>query len=478
MEIKDKFDYIKLGIVYSEIVRTTLGPKGMNKMITENGSGKLILTNDGATIIKNVKLDNPIGELFKKLAVSQEEAVGDGTTTSLVLAGQLLQNALDLINKGLHPTTIINGYSMAKIYALKFLEEIKESVNKEKIIRTAFGSKINKQVIDHLIPILMKIKDFRDIRIYKMENTNPEETKLIRGYAFDGFTINERMKKSVKGKIAFLDLKSNLTTDKLSINTSDELFKIEKGIKDYMKKIVSKLKKDGVKCVFYTDTNPQFESYLTNSGITGVVIFKRDEIDYICKALNCRVIADEEVDFKDYISEAEIIYEKNPNRIIILNDKSQIQTLLICGQTMQILSEIERSIDDVIRILRHSIEAVVGAGAVEIEISNHLREISQQIGGKEQIAFEKFAESIESIPRIIAENAGLDSWEILTMLKTMHKKGEKDMGVDILKLVSNARERGIFEPALVKQHAISSACDVANLILKLDQILIGENEDK
>ncbi len=472
-------NHINIAIQFADLVRTTLGPRGMNKMVVNSGAGEVILTNDGATIIANVKGGNPIVDLFKSLAISQESAIGDGTSTSVIIAGQLLQNALALMNKGLHPTTIINGYNLAKIRSMKFLKEHREPGDTEKIIKTAFGTKIPNDIISHFCKILQEVKNFENLKQYKIPFSDPINSQLFKGFVFPGFTINERMDKSVSGRIAVLDFASNIPED-FQITNADELVKISELKKKTKKDIVNELVKNEVKVVLYTDTNPEFESYLTDKGITGIVVFQRENIDGICKAINARVCSSVE-DIKSHFGEGDVTYRKqligNKGHIFIGRSDSEMETLVLSGPTEQTLNEMERAVQDVVGLLKHETDCVIGAGAIEISLSLDLRDFANKVGGKEQLAIEKFAESIESIPLIIAENAGLDAIEILTNLKTSHKTGQTDLGVDIVTGISNARERGIIEPVLIKIYAINSATNVANLILKLDKILIGEDVD-
>lgn len=471
-------NHIIVAISFCELIRSTLGPRGMNKMVVNEGKGEIILTNDGATIIQNVKGGNPIVDLFKNLAISQENAIGDGTTTSVIIAGQLLQNALTLIDKGIHPTTIITGYNLAKVRSLNYLNNHREPGDRKKIIKTAFGTKIAPDIINHLSSLLLKIKNFENLKLYKIPNSDPLDSELINGYVFPGFTINERMKSQISGKIAVLDFPSNMELDKIQVTNADELERITERAKQIKRRIVDELVKNEIKCVLYTDTNPEFESYLTDKEITGIVIFQRENVDGICKALNARVCSCVE-DIKTHSGNGDIKYVKqtvgNSGHIYVSSDKSEIETLVINGPTDQTLGETERATSDIINLLKHKTDCVIGAGAIETDISLDLKEFANEIGGKEQLAIEKFAESIESIPMIIAENAGLDAMEVLTNLKTIHKEN-KDMGVDIIIGISDARERGIIEPVLVKIYAINSAVNVATLILKLDRILTGEEK--
>lgn len=481
--LENKYDHINAAISFSNLVRSTLGPKGMNKMVISDGS--MILTNDGAAILGSIKTDgNPIWELFKSLSKSQEQAVGDGTTTTSIIAGQLLTNALSLMNKGIHPTTVITGYSLASMESLRFLNSKKEKVETKDIIRTAFGTKISEELIDHLTEILLQVKNFEKLRVHTIENDEALGSDLFRGFVFEGFTLNERMPQQTEGNIAVLDFPVNLKTDKFHVTDADELKKITTLDTDYKRQIVDKLVEKNVKCVFYTDTTPEFESYLTEKGISGIVVYQRDNVDGICNAINAIAASNADQIDDRHIGFGKMNYVKGARGTIYVSEKDDplneifegAETLVIKGPTKQTLDETLRALDDVIRLMRHDLMAVVGAGAIEIELSLHISKFAEQIGGKEQLAIEAFSEALESIPMIIAENAGLDAIEVLTLLKALHNQGKNDMGVDIFSKVSSARNRKIFEPVLVKLHAIASATDVANLILKIDGILQGEKK--
>jgi len=461
---ENKYAHIQAAVNFCDLIRSTLGPRGMNKAVINK---ETVFTNDGATIIDQINVNDPIVNLFKELAKSQEELIGDGTSTTVILSGQLLDNALTLLNKGIHPTTIINGYSLAKVECMKKLNEFKEKGEKDKIIETAFGSKITPDIMKILKNLINQVKDFEKLRIYKCAG-DPKDSKLFFGYIFDGFTINERMENEISGKIAVLDYRTNVEASDMHISQVDELKKINEYERAYKKEIVDKLVEQKIKCLFYTDTNPEFETYLTEKGITGIVVYQRDAIDGICEALKINATSD----IKNiYSAVGHIRYEK-PRSIYITGNS---ETLILKGPTKQTTDEIERAVHDVVSLLKHEIDQVVGAGAIEIELAKRIRDLAENVGGKEQLAIEKFAESIESIPLIIAENCGLDAIQILAALKTMHKENP-NVGVDMVKGVSDARERGLVEPVLVKIHAINSATNVANLILKTDKILMGEQK--
>lgn len=460
-----KYAHIQAAVNFCDLIRSTLGPRGMNKAVINKSNNNTIFTNDGATIIEQLNINDPIVNLFKELAKSQEKLVGDGTSTTVILAGQLLDNALSLLNKGIHPTTIINGYSIAKVEVMKKLDELKSPGEVEKIIKTAFGSKITQDIVEVLKKLIMKVKDYEKLKIHKQVG-DPLDSKIFNGYIFDGYMINDRMKGEVDGKIVVLDYRTNVAASELKIEKVDELKKINEYEREYKRDIVDKLVEKGVDCIFYTDTNPEFETYLTEKKISGVVVFQRDILDGICAALDLTATSNIE---NIYLADGHVRYEK-PNQIYV---DGKVETLILKGPTIQNMDELGRVVDDVVSLLKHEIDQVVGAGAIEIELAQHLYAVSKSVGGKEQLAIEKFAESLESIPLIIAENCGLDAIMVLTALKTMHKENP-NLGVDMMKGMSDALERGIVEPVLVKIHAINSAANVANLILKTDKLLVGE----
>ena len=468
-------NHIQLAINFADLVRTTLGPRGMNKMIVSKGQISA-LTNDGATIIGALRGGNPIVDLFKSLAKSQEEAVGDGTTTAVVLAGNLLSNAQELTKKGIHPTVVINGYNIALANTMNFLKNTSEKPDKEKIMRTAFGTKIAPELVEHFIEILKEVKNPNELKTYQIKSSDPFKSEIFKGHIFEGFTRDEQMPSHVKGKIAVLNFPVNLKMDNMSASSVKDLLEMEQADVDIKRDVVNKLKSEGVEWVFYTDTCKEFDAYLTEAGIAGVAIFRPIDIDTICIATKCKAITSSDLIDSNHIGKGEVSYvrgaDSNPGAVYVNGD---YETLVIHGPTNHVLDEIDRSLDDVLRLLKHDLDMVVGAGAIEVEISKYLKEL--QIGGKEQLAIEKFADAIESIPLIIAENCGLDAIETLTNLKALHSNGDSNQGVDMIKGISNAREKGIFEPVLVKLHAISSATQVTNQILKLDAILAGEGDE-
>jgi len=466
--MNDKLNYINIAIQTANLVKPTLGPNGMNCMVFDDKNNPII-TNDGATILKQVKIDNPIGFMIRNLAKSQEET-GDGTTTACIFAAKLLENSIPLL-QNIHPTILIKGYSLAVNRAIDFLLKNQFETEKENIIKTCFGSKIPTEQINHLTNLLKNVKNYKKLKLFK-NKADPLKSQIIKGYIFNGYTMNDRMPSAIEGNIAVLDLKSNIEYAKLNLNKAEELKKLQSFDRDYKKEIINELVRKKVKCVFVSDINPEFETLLTEKGIMGIVTYKRETLDGICQATGAIASADPK---QINIGKGKITY-KLPQQIIIENPDSQIETLQLNGQTEQILDEVVRAVDDVVGILKYN-KVVKGAGNIEVALSLHLEKFAKQIGGKEQIAIEAFARALEVIPLTLAENCGLDAVEILSNLKTLFSRGETDYGVDAIRKINKVSERGIFEPTQVKIHAISSATNLVNLILKLDKILVGEKNE-
>jgi len=477
--MENKYDHIRQAIEFTDIVKCTLGPRGMNIMLVDDSNRK-VMTNDGATIMKTLKGGHPIMDLFKDLARSQEVAVGDGTTSSMIISGALLSNALQLIEKGIHPTIIIKGYDLAKSKAIEILENLKVDGTKKEIINTAFGSKIPVDIKKHLVSLILEIEDFQNLKLIKLINGDSLDSELYRGLVFEGVTLNDRMPIKSDGKIAVLDFQTNLSTDNFTVNSAEEMMNVENARKDHIKKIADELKKLNVKCVIYTDTNPDLENYFTEYGIMGIVDNQRCNIDNVCNATGAHAAPSLEF-VKKSLGNAKVKYKKGKaDTKGMVYIEGFFETLIIKGPTSQTLDEIERSIEDVVGLMKNSLDVVIGAGAIEIEISKEVLKYAKTVGGKEQLAIEKFADAIESIPLILAQNCGLDAIEILTKLKSEHEDHFEKLGVDdsAEKGYSNAKIRGILEPVAVKKHEINSATNVCNLILKTDKMLLGEEDKK
>lgn len=477
MVSEDKMNHIRIAMDYANTVRSSLGPMGMNNMVINEKDGFPIFSNDGATIIKNLRVTHPVCHMIKTLAEGQEKAIGDGTTSVTVLCANLLEVSLDLLNKGMHPTTIITGFDAAKNFAVDYTIRNAELGDKSRIIRTSFGSKIPSELADYLTTLISNL-NLRKLSCTPIANKDPMSSKIIKGFVFPGFTINDRMPSQIDGKIAVLDIRSTPDSAKVNLSSTEELNKYNENMKNKKKEIAIKLKKAGVKCVFYTDTNVEIENFITENELMGIVVYKREYLDKITAAANAKIISDIDYDLESFLGVGKVTYEKEDQMIYLENQDSKVETLLLCGPTKHVLDEMQRAVDDVVNVAKFGDKVLVGGGAFEIELANAIREYSKKIIGKEKIAIEKYAEAIEAFPRILAENCGFDALDILSILKTAHEDGKKHYGVDPMLRISDAKERGIYEPMASKVHLINAATDVANLIIKLDGIYAGDKIEK
>lgn len=448
----------------ADTVKSTLGPKGMNKLVITSIP---IMTNDGATIIKNLKHPHPLFSALKNLASSQEETVGDGTTTTCILLAELLRGAKVLIEKGMHPVTIIDGYNLCKHALINHLNSNHLEPDLKNIILTTFGSKIDREFAKQLSDLIEV-----EMEIYSQKG-DPSAMK-VNGYAFDGFTINDQMPKEAEGKIAILNLRPIIESSKVEVHNAKDLMEVENYKHQVRKDIVDKLIESNVQALFTNDTDEIFNTLLTKANIMTVWTGDLSKLVKIAKSCGGTISTHVE---DGCIGEGKVIFEKNPNRVYIESDKSTIRTLIFKSPTEQTIEEVKLSIHDVQGVLKSTTGQVYGGGAIEMQLSKMLRENMSFVNGKEQIAVEKYAEALESIPMTLAKNCGFDQIDILSKLRVLHNKSN-DMGVDPVSLISSARSRNLVEPVNVKISAINNATELANLVLKMDDIYQGENENE
>ena len=484
----------------AETVRTTLGPKGMDKMLVDS-LGDIVVTNDGVTILNEMQIEHPAAKMIVEVAKTQENEVGDGTTTAVVIAGELLKNAEKLLEDNIHPTIIAKGYKLAADKSQDILKKIAENVNKndkdilKKIAITAMTGKgadsakelLADLVVDAVTQVIDDDNiDIEDVKIEKKVGGGVEDSELIRGIVLDKEKVHNAMPKSGKNaKIALLDvaveIKNPETDTKIQISDPmqlqgflDQEAKMIRGMVD---KII-KSKCNVVICQKGIDDIAQH--YLAKAGIYAVRRVKKSDMDKLARATNGKVISSlddlnesdlgnagtvEEIKVGDeyftYVKDC-----KNPKSV----------TLLVRGGTEHVVAEIERAVKDAIGDVTASLKIgkiVAGAGSVEIEVAKQLRDYATKLSGKEQLAVLAFADSLEIIPRTLAENSGIDPIDMLTDLKASHNgTNGKWNGIDVFKgKVVDAWEMGVIEPLKIKTQAIKSASEVAELILRIDDVI-------
>ena len=498
---KDKeaqFNNIAAAKAVADAVRSTLGPKGMDKMLV-NTIGDVVITNDGVTILKEIEVQHPAAKMVVEVAKTQDNECGDGTTTAVVIAGELLKQSEELIDAKIHPTVITSGFRMAADKAVEVLNEIAVDATKDEILkRVAVTSLTGKSVgeeHDILAEIIVKAAkavaengkvDTDNIRIEKKVGGIIGDTYLIEGVVIDKEAVHSRMPKKVeKAKIALfaapLEVKKTEFDAQIQITDPASMSAFLAEEENTMKEMVEKIKEVGATVVFSSKGIDELvQHYLAKAGILACRRLKQSDLEAIAKATGGSVAGSVmEISEKD-LGTAGLVEEKQVGEdgmIFITKCKNpKAMTIFIRGGTEHVMEEVERAVNDAVRTVGITLEdkkVVAGGGAPEIELGLRLSEYASSVGGREQLAIEKFAKAMEIIPWMLAENAGLDSIDSIIKLKNAHeKKNGKYYGldlntgeaVDMLKL-------NVVEPLRVKVQAINSAEEVANMILRIDDVI-------
>jgi thermosome len=494
----------------AETVRTTLGPKGMDKMIVDP-LGDITITNDGVTILQEMQIEHPAAKMLVEVAKTQEDEVGDGTTTAVVLAGELLKNAEQLLEKDIHPTIIAKGYRIAEGIAQKILNNISEPVTEKntellrQIAITAMTGKGAEHARDILADITVKgilkimekeghkiFIDKNNIKVEKKVGGSVDDSILIEGVVLDKEKVHSEMPRYVRNaRIALLDVALEIRNTeidaKIQITDPNQIQQFldveERMIRDMVEKII----RSGANVVFcQKGIDDLAQHYLAKNGIYACRRVKKSDIDQLAKATGAKIVMNLDDLSANDLGNAGLVEEKKFGEESMtyvqncLNTKSV--TLLIRGGTEHIVAEVERAIDDSIGDLTAALmsgKVVAGAGAAETEVARNLRLFANSLSGREQLAVLAFADSIEVIPRTLAENAGLDPIDVLMDLKAAHDKGKKWAGIDVFSgEVIDAWKAGVLEPLKIKTQAVSSAAEVAEMILRIDDVIAGGASDK
>jgi thermosome len=505
---------IMVAKVIAETMRTSLGPRGMDKMLVDS-FGDIVITNDGATILKEMDVEHPVAKMLVEVAKAQDEEVGDGTTTAVVLAGELLARAEELIEKEVHPSIVIEGYRKAAREAIKILDNIAVPVDPTKkdelakIARTALVSKlvgeyadfISKLVVDAVLKVAEKANgqwrvDLDDIKLEKKEYGSILDSRLIEGVVLDKEIVHPDMPKLVRNpKIALLDagleIEKTEFDAKLNIESPEQMRAFMEQEEKMLKDMVEKIAATGANVVLcQKGIDDLAQHFLARKGIVAVRRIKKSDMDKLAKATGGRVVSRvDELSAAD-LGTAELLEERRvgEDKMVFIegckNPKSV--SILVHGGTQRIVDEAERSFKDAINVVKDILvepKIVAGGGAPEVELALRLRDYAKSLPGKEQLAVEKFADALERIPMQLAENAGLDPIESIVSLRAAHKDGKKWEGVNVLGYsLGDMWGENVFEPVVVKKQVIKSAVEAACMILKIDDIIaaskLSEKESK
>jgi archaeal chaperonin len=492
---------IMAGKLVAETVRTTLGPKGMDKMIVDS-LGDVIVTNDGVTILQEMQIEHPAAKMLVEVAKTQENEVGDGTTTAVVIAGELLKQAEDLLEKEVHPTVISRGYRNAAEKANEILNKLAEDINKddtdklEKIAMTAMtgkGAESKKELLAKLAVEAVKqiIDDDKiDAELIKLEKKvggGTENSELIKGIVLDKEKVHSEMPNKIKNaKIALIDcaveIKSMETDAKIQMNSPEQWQAFMDQESRMIKEMAEKIKKSGANVVLcQKGIDDAAQHYLSKAGIYAARRVKKSDMEKLAKATGGKIISSlDEINVNDLgkagMVEAVKVGDEDMTYVKECENPKSV-TLLIRGGTQHVVDEVERAIKDAIgdvtAALRNG-KVVAGAGSVEIELAKQLRDYANSLSGREQLAVNAFAEAMEIIPRTLAENSGLDPIDVVTDLKASHDAGNKWAGIDVMDgKIKDAFELGVLEPLKIKTQAVQSASEVAELILRIDDVIAG-----
>ncbi|ADG90447.1 thermosome subunit alpha [Thermosphaera aggregans] len=503
----------------AEVLRTSLGPRGLDKMLVDS-FGDVTVTNDGATIVKEMEVQHPAAKLLVEVAKAQDAEVGDGTTSAVVLAGAFLAKAEELLDQNIHPSIIIEGYTKALRESLKILSDIAYKVKPtdreslKKVVMTTISSKyiggnvISNKLADMTIEAALTVAepredgtyDFRtdDVKIEKKKGGNVIDTQLIKGIVIDKEVVHPGMPRRIEdAKIALLDAALEVEkpeiTAKINI-TSPELIKAfldEEA--NLLKEMVEKIAATGANVVIcQKGIDEVAQHFLAKKGIMAVRRVKRSDLEKLERASGGKIVSSVRDLKPEDLGYAKLVEERrigNDKMVFIEGCKNpKAVTILIRGANDMVMDEIERSLKDALNVLRNVMKApkiVPGGGAVEIELATRLREFAAKVGGKEQLAIEAFASAIEEIPLILAESSGKDPLETLMKLRQLHSEGKKYAGIDVVtgEIRENMIEHNVIEPLLVKESMVKTAAEAAITILKIDDIIAAspvkkEKEEK
>jgi len=484
----------------AETVRTTLGPKGMDKMIVDS-MGDVTVTNDGVTILQEMQIEHPSAKMIVEVAKTQEDVVGDGTTTAVVLAGELLKNAEDLLDQNVHPAVIARGYRMAAVKALEILENMAEKVTAKdetmlkNIAMTAMtgkGAEYAKEKLSDLSVKAVKLVaesdgtiDIDNIKIEKRTGGSVEDSELIRGIVIDKEKIHAGMPRQVKdAKIALLDkeieIKKTEIDANIEITSPDQLQAFLDQEEKMLKGMVEQIAGSGANVLIcQKGIDDVAQHFLSKKGIYAVRRVSDSDIKKIAKATGGSVVSNlndlskSDLGYAGMVEERKVGDEEFTYIMECKNPKAV--TILVRGGTEHVTNEIERAITDAVGDVAATLKdgkVVAGAGAPEVELALELRKYAESLSGREQLAVQAFANAMEVIPRTLVENAGLDPIDIMTDLKSAHSKKQKWAGVDVFTgKIMDAWKRGVIEPLKIKTQAVSSASEVATMILRIDDVI-------
>lgn len=490
--------------VVGEVLRTTLGPRGMDKMLIDS-LGDITITNDGATVLNEIEVEHPAAKMMVEIAKTQDDMVGDGTTTAVVLAGELLKKAEELLEQNIHPTIMVSGYRKAALKAVETIKnlgiqvELTDRATLKKVAVTSMASKAVGAAKDHLADIAVDairqivekrgdrtVADIDNIQLIKKTGKSLLESQLVNGLVIDKEVVHPGMPKLVeKAKIALIDCALEIEKTEISAEIKIHDPAQMKAFLDQENKMlqdmVDKVKASGANVVFcQKGIDDMAQHFLAKEGILAARRVKQSDMEKLARATGGIIVTNLADLRAQDLGLAGIVEQRKlgEDKVVFVEkckDPRSVAIIIRAGLE-RMVDEAERAMTDALSVVSDVVETnkvVAGGGAVEVEVAKELRDYATSVGGREQLAIEAFADAMEVIPKALAENAGLEPIDILVELRSAHEKAEgKYKGVNVFTgKIENMREKGVIEPVVVKEQAIKSATESAAMILRIDDVI-------
>jgi len=489
--------------IVAEAVKTSLGPKGMDKMLVD-AFGDITITNDGATILDEMDIEHPAAKMMVEVSKTQDKEVGDGTTTVVILVGELLKQAEELIAKDIHPTIVIDGYMKSVETALKAIEEFAikvDPVDREmlkKIAMTSIAGKVIAETKDYLSDIsvdaVLQVAektdsgykvDLDNIKVEKKEGEALTDTRLLKGVLLDKEVVHPGMPKRIdNAKIAILDcaleMEKTELDAKINIENPEQMKAFLDEETNLLKNMAGKIEAVGANVIIcQKGIDDTVQHFLARKGILAVRRVKSSDMEKVSKATGGKLVSSVDSLSSGDLGSAKLVEERKiaDDKMTFIEEckNPKAVTLLIRGGTERLVDEAERSLHDALCVIKDVIEepkVVGGGGAPEAELRTRLRQFADTLSGREQLAVQAFSEALEYIPLTLAENSGLDPIDILVELRARHEKGELWAGVDIFSgEITDMTKLDVYEPLVVKTQMLKSAGEATIMLLKIDDVI-------
>jgi thermosome len=494
---------ILAGKAVANAVRTTLGPKGMDKMLVDS-MGDVVITNDGATILKEMDIEHPTAKMIVEVAKTQDDEVGDGTTTAAVLAGEFLSKAEELLKKGVHPTIIATGYRQASKKAVEIVKSISIDISRDdtealkKVAKTAItgkGAESHKEMLAELTVEAVSligeetddgyVADVSDIKIEKQAGESVGESKLVKGLVLDKARTHPNMPEKVEdAKILVLSIpvefKKTEMDAEIKISSPDQMQMFLDQEEKMVKQMTDKILNSGANVVFcQKGIDDLAQYYLEKAGVYAAKRLKKSDLDRICEATGATNIQDIDEITADDLGSAELVEERDikGNKMTYVTGcrEKKAVSIILHGGTQHVVDSLQHAVDDALHVVAVALEdgkVVAGGGSPEVELSMRLGEYASSLSGREQLAVAKFAEAFEVIPETLAENSGYDPINKLVELRSKHEEGNKRMGLNVYTgEIVDMWENDVIEPLRAKTQAINAGTEAAVMVLRIDDVV-------